>query len=130
MQASGGTLAIHGAFGGPGAVDLAAGSTLDLSDAQLALPKISFLGSDSTLILAQGQSFDGAPAPSIDGFSVGDHIAMTGIDAASFTAGNGKLTLSSGGHVVDTLHLAGSFAGDSFSVQQANGMGVVSLSHS
>jgi hypothetical protein len=65
----------------------------------------------------------------INGFNIGEHIEVAGVDSVRFVASTGNLALSSGSHVVDLLHLAGNYTGDTFAVQQSNGMGIISLSH-
>ena len=66
----------------------------------------------------------------ISGFAIGDLIAMANVDAASFNATTGILTLSEHGLKVDSLHLLGNFTGDTFSVQQTVADAVISLHHS
>ncbi len=53
--------------------------------------------------------------------SVGDQILLGGIDATSAALSNGTLTLSNGATVVDTLHLAGTYTGDSFTTTPVAG---------
>jgi hypothetical protein len=54
---------------------------------------------------------------------------MANVDAVSFNAANGNLTLSDKGLQVDILHLAGSFAGDTFSVTQSAAGAMIALQH-
>jgi deoxyribose-phosphate aldolase len=87
---------------------------------------LAFIGAGGTLALAHGAT---VTAP-IAGFAIGDIISMAGVDAISFKASTGVLTLSDAGTTVTKLHLAGSFAGDVFGVSQSGGVGVISLTHS
>jgi hypothetical protein len=66
----------------------------------------------------------------ISGFAIGDIIAMANVDTASFNAPTGMLTLSQHGVKVESLHLLGSFTGDTFAVQQTVADAVVTLHHS
>jgi hypothetical protein len=50
----------------------------------------------------------------ISGFSIDDMIDTTNVDAASFNAPAGVLSLSDHNVHVASLHLVGSFAGDVF----------------
>jgi T5SS/PEP-CTERM-associated repeat protein len=115
ILAKGGTLTVNGNVGGEGSIQIAANSTAQLTGAGLGLSGIAFIGPDATLSLAHGVK----AAASISGFAVGDIIEMANVDAVSFNATTGNLTLSDQGLQVSVLHLAGSFAGDTFSVTQS-----------
>jgi T5SS/PEP-CTERM-associated repeat protein len=118
ILASGGTLTVNGNVGGEGSIQIAANSSAQLTGAGLGLSGIAFIGPDATLSLAHGVK----AAASISGFGIGDIIEMANVDAVSFNATTGNLTLSDQGLQVSVLHLAGSFAGDTFAVtQSANG---------
>jgi len=69
-------------------------------------------------------------AAPISGFALGDIIAMVNVTAATFTASTGMLALSDNGVHVDSLHLLGSFVGDTFGVQQTVSDSIISLHHS
>jgi len=80
----------------------------------------------ATLELTHGSNVTAA----ISGFSLGDVIAMANVNAVSFAAATGMLTLSENGVKVDTLHLLGSFTGDTFGVQQTAADAIISLHQS
>ena len=126
ILATGGKLQISGNLTGTGSVEIAANSTASLTGATLKLAGIGFLGSDGTLALAHGAS---VTAP-IAGFAIGDIIAMASINAVSFNAATGVLTLSENSAQVTALHLTGSFTGDTFAIQQTAGAALISLQHS
>jgi len=65
----------------------------------------------------------------ISGFAIGDTIAMANVDAVSFTAATGMLALSDKSVSVDTLHLVGSFSGDTFAVTQTGTEAMITLHH-
>jgi hypothetical protein len=66
----------------------------------------------------------------ISGFAIGDAISMAGVDAMSFNALTGVLTLSEHNAQVESLHLVGSFAGDVFALHQMAAGAVITLQHS
>ena len=123
VAADGGTLRIDGVVVGTGTMQIDAKSTLSLTSAHVMLPALIFAGADATLTLAHGAAVTGL----LDGFTFGDQIAMAGIDAATWSSTTGDLTLTSAGTTVDKLHLAGSYAGDIFSVTQSGGIGVIGV---
>ena len=124
VTASGGTLVLNSSISGSGQVHIAAGSTLAINGASIGVPRISFDGSDGTLSLAHGI----ADHATIAGFAAGDTITMAGIDGMGFNASTDVLSLTSGGHVVDTLLLAGSYANNAFTfTQDSAGGGVIGL---
>ena len=65
----------------------------------------------------------------ISGFSIDDMIDTTNVDAASFNAPAGVLSLSDHNVHVASLCLVGSFAGDAFGVQQTAAGAVITLRH-
>jgi len=65
----------------------------------------------------------------ISGFAIGDILSMASVDAVSFNAANGILTLSEHHAFVENLHFTGNFAGDMFTIHQQNGMGMIGLTH-
>jgi hypothetical protein len=126
IKASGGTLTVQGNITGAGSIQVDANSTAALTGSSLKLASIAFIGSDATLSLAHGSLV----ASAISGFSIGDMIATTNVDAVSFVAKTGMLTLSDDGAKVGTLHFVGSFAGDIFAVNQTAAGSVITLQHS
>jgi T5SS/PEP-CTERM-associated repeat protein len=125
ILASGGDLQVNGNVIGTGAIEIAAHSTATLTGANLKLASIAFLGADGTLSLAHGSNVTAA----ISGFAIGDAIAMPDVDAVSFDAATGRLTLSEHNAQVATLHLTGGFAGDEFAIHQTAGGAVITLQH-
>jgi T5SS/PEP-CTERM-associated repeat protein len=124
VEATGGTLQIDGVIKGAGAMQIDANSTLASTGIALMLPQVTFAGAGATLSLSHAEWVTGALA----GFTIGDHITMAGIDAATWNAATQTLILSDAGQRVDALHLAGTYDGDVFAVTQANGLGTISLS--
>ncbi len=125
ISATGGTLKLDANIHGTGAIEIGANSEAMLTGAKLGLSRISFMGAAGTLSLAHGA----AVSATISGFAVGDIIEMAGVDAVSFNPANNVLTLSDHGIQVDRLHLAGSFAGDTFAVHQSAIGAMISLQH-
>ncbi len=123
LASSGGTLIVTGNLSGMGAIQIGAGSTLDLVASKITAPSLSFLGANGTLELAAGVK----TAATISGFALGDHIDMAGIDSVSWNGAAGVLTLSEKGSVLDRLTFTGIGAGNSFSVTQTAGIGVISM---
>ena len=126
ILASGGSLEVDGNISGTGSVKIAANSDANLTGAKLSLAGIAFIGADATLSLAHGSKV----TASISGFSVGDVISMANVDAASFNATTGSLTLSDKGAKVESLNLVGSYAGDTFAVSQSVAGALITLQHS
>lgn len=124
ITAAGGTLALNGALSGGGALHIHAASTLKLSSTLLGKNLgIAFIGAGGTLGLAHGM----VDAATISGFGVGDSILMAGVDHLAWNATNDVLTLSNGGHVVDTLKFTGAFAGDVFTLSQSGAGAMIGL---
>jgi T5SS/PEP-CTERM-associated repeat protein len=124
IKATGGTLQINGVAFGQGTMQIGDHSTIAITAGSLYQSSIAFSGVDANLALAHGT----VVKAEIDGFTTGDTISMAGIDHATWSSVAQSLTLSSAGHIVDTLHVAGSYAGDVFNVSQVNGVGVISVS--
>ncbi len=122
----GGTLAVDGDVDGNGTIQLAADGTAALTGASLTLAHIGFIGSDATLSLAHGSHVTAA----ISGCAIGDMISMANVDAVSFNASTGMLTLSDHNAQVERLHFVGSFVGDMFAVNQTTAGGAITLEHS
>jgi hypothetical protein len=122
-----GTTAVTGAISGTGILQLADGASLVLDGPVAAGPTIAFTGS----ILAGGVvNIAGATtvAATITGFAFGDSIlASAAVAGVSFDADTGALVLQdAGGTPLQTLDLAGSFAGDSFlALPTASGTDIV-----
>ncbi len=114
VTASGGALVLNSSISGTGQVQIASGSTLAINGSSIGVPSIAFTGSNGTLALAHGI----ADHATITGFAAGDSILMAGVDAMSFNASTDVLSLSSGGHVVDQLQLAGSYASNAFTLTE------------
>ena len=124
ISASGGVLVLNSAISGTGQVHIAAGSTLAINGASIGVPSIAFDGGGATLSLAHGI----ADHATIAGFAAGDTITMAGIDGMGFNASTDVLSLTSGGHVVDTLQLSGSYDSHAFTfTQDSMGGGVIGL---
>jgi hypothetical protein len=123
IAAAGGTLLI-GAASGIGTLQIATEAALGLTAAN-SVP-IAMTGAGATLIL------EGAAAQAngvVSGFVPGDSIVTSNTPADSVayqpgSGGLGTLTLSEAGQTVETLLLAGNYAGESFSVQP-DGAGAV-----
>ena len=119
------TLLVDDSVGGKGAIQIAADSTATITGSSLKLASIAFIGPDATLTLAQGSDV----TASISGFAIGDIIAMAHIDAVTFAASTGTLTLGAHNATVESLHLVGNFTGDTFGVQQTTGDALITLHH-
>jgi len=126
IRATGGTLTVAGNVDGSGAVQIAANSSAVFTGTSLRMASIAFIGPDATLSLAHGSTVTAA----ISGFAIGDMIAIGSVDAVSFAAATGILTLSENNAQVETLHLAGSFSGEMFAVHQSAGHAIITLQHS
>ena len=127
ISAVGGTLALNGTLSGGGALQIGATSTLKLSSSMLGKNLgLAFIGEGGMLGLAHGV----VDAATISGFGVGDSILMSGVDHLAFNTTNDKLTLSDGGHVVDTLKFTGAFTGDTFTLAQSGGSAMIGLASS
>lgn len=125
ILASGGNLRVNGDITGTGSIQIAAHSTATITGATVKLAGIAFVGADAILSLAHGSTVTAA----ISGFAIGDIITMANIDAVSFNAATGRLTLSDHSAQVETLHLTGSFAGDSFAINHTMSGAVITLQH-
>jgi hypothetical protein len=126
IRASGGHLQIDESVTGTGTLQIAANSMATITGNSIKLAGIAFIGPAATLTLAHGANV----AAPISGFALGDIIAMVNVTAATFTASTGMLALSDNGVHVDSLHLLGSFVGDTFGVQQTVSDSIISLHHS
>ena len=84
---------------------------------------LSFAGSNSTLSITHGANIQAQ----LKGFTFGDQIVTTGVSSATWSAGNNTLTLFNGSTAVDTLHIVGSYSGDTFQVNQSGGSSMITL---
>jgi T5SS/PEP-CTERM-associated repeat protein len=125
IRASGGTLEVDGNINGTGAIQIAANAIANITGASLKLAAISFIGPAATLDLTHGSNVTAA----ISGFAIGDVIGMANVDAASFNVPTGMLTLTEHGVKVESLHLLGSFTGDTFAIQQTAAGALITLHH-
>jgi hypothetical protein len=124
LASSGGTLVVNGNVSGIGAVQIGAGSTLDLNASKIGVPSIAFLGTGDTLGLATGVF----GSLTITGFGSGDEIVMKGIDQASWSGTSDVLSLSEHGQVMDRLTLVGVAANAVFHVTPgANGSDIAMM---
>lgn len=115
---SGDTLALDGAVGGAGALDIGAGATLAFASTVAAASRVNFVGAGSVLELADAAAFKAAVAgfaagETIDlragGFGAGTTIAYSG------TSSSGVLTLTDGAHRA-RIALLGQYAAADFVV--------------
>jgi fibronectin-binding autotransporter adhesin len=116
VSAAGGTLLL-GPASGTGTLVIGTEAALGLT-AATSVP-IAMAGAGATLIL---RGINARAAGVISGFAPGDSIVTsnTPIDSVSYQPGTGNLgvlTLSEAGQSIETLILAGNYAGESFSVQ-------------
>lgn len=114
VTAQGGTLTL-GNVSGSGTLAIGAEATLALGGT--ATPAIAFVGGGATLLLES----NAAPAAPVAGFAQGDAIVLatgllTGVSYAPGSGGIGTLSLYAGTQLVESLFLAGNYAGDTFSV--------------
>jgi hypothetical protein len=111
VTASGGTLSIMDAVTGTGTLALAADATV-LAGAGVSGVTIDF-AANGTLALAEPASV----TSTISGFQSGDVVDLQKLIANTLTYSGGRLTLSDGSTVVDTLSFAGSYTQSDFSLQ-------------
>ncbi len=124
VDAKGGVLDITSNVSGTGSIDIEANSTAKLDGAAVQTSLIDFVGSSGSLELTNAPRV----TSQINGFAAGDKIILdTMVDGAKWQAQSGTLTLTSGSHTVDTLHLGGMAAGAVFDVQQSSGTSIISL---
>ena len=124
IKAQGGTLEIKSNIGGAGSINVGANSVAKLDGSAVQTCVIDFTGANGSL------EFQNTPrvTSQINDFAAGDKIIFdTMIDSVKWQSSTGSLSLSSGGHVVDTLHLGGMVAGALFDVQHAGGSSIITL---
>jgi len=121
IVASGGTLLLNAAVSGAGMLQIAANSTADITGAELGNVGVVFSGQGATLDLSHGLIDHGT----LQDFGLGDSIVMPGINGAAFNPNNDVLTLTGPGHVVDKLHVAGTYQSTSFTLSQSSAGAVI-----
>ena len=124
IVAAGGTLELDAKLTGTGSVIINPDSTVAITGASLLMPTLTFMsGTNETLSLAAAAKVQST----ISGFSIGDQIEMAGINSAVWSSTADTLTLGAAGKTVSTLHLAGNYSGDVFSLTHTAGLGVITL---
>jgi T5SS/PEP-CTERM-associated repeat protein len=127
IKAQGGTLEIKSNVSGTGGIDIGANSAAKLDGSAIQASVIDFTGANGSL---EFQS-TARVTSQINDFTAGDKIIFdTMIDSVKWQASTGSLALSSGGHVVDTLHLGGMATGAMFGLQNSNGSSIITLHNS
>ncbi len=124
ITATGGALVLNGNVSGSGSIQISANSSVAITGATVGLSTIAFAGSNGSLALSHGSVTDHV---SITGFAAGDGILMSGVDAIAWNGTTDVLSLTSAGHVVDNLHLAGSYTAGSFTLTQVSGGALIGL---
>jgi hypothetical protein len=117
IVAVGGDLDIVGAITGTGQMGLDFNHKAGTFSATGSVLEVHAVAAGQTIVMNGGDVLKvDTPATFAGTISaqVGDHILLGGIQATSAVLTNGTLTLSNGATVVDTLHLAGNYTGDSF----------------
>ena len=140
VTAAGGILIQGGNVSGSGVLQIGRGGTLAPYGTVAATNAIAFLDTGATLAIGAGYGASGTSGvlgpyridATLTGFRVGDSITVsTPVTAAAFAIGQGggpgTLTLSDGAATVETLRLAGDFAGKTFLLSPL-GNGSVSVS--
>lgn len=121
---TGGTLTQNGSLSGSGVVQIGKNATLALYGNAAATDTIAFLDTGAALSIGVSFKIDAT----LTGFQIGDSLLLNApVTAATFAAGAGgspgTLTLSNGATTVETLRLAGNFAGKSFIVSPTGNNG-------
>jgi T5SS/PEP-CTERM-associated repeat protein len=123
ISAAGGTLVLNGAINGSGAIQIGGGSTVTITAATIGRVAQVFAGANATMVLAHGVMDQGV----ISGFAAGDAILTQGVDQIGWNGSTDVLTLSDAGHVVDTLHFAGSYGSGAFILTQTGAGALIGL---
>ena len=124
VVANGGTLQLDGKVSGTGSVIINPDSTVAITGTSLLMPTLTFMsGTNETLSLATAATVQST----IGGFAIGDQIEMAGIDKAVWSSAADTLTLSAAGRTISTLHLAGNYTRDVFSLTHTGSLGVITL---
>jgi hypothetical protein len=121
IVASGGTLLLNGVVSGAGELAIAAHSTAELNGATLGNVDVVFNGQGASLDLSQGIVANGV----LQDFGLGDTITMPGVTGTVYNTGDNVLTMTDLGKVVDQLHFAGSYQGNSFTLSQTSAGAVI-----
>jgi hypothetical protein len=121
IVASGGTLLLNGVVSGAGTLGIAAHSTAIVNGASLGNVDVVFNGQGAALDLSQGLVANGV----LQDFGLGDTIMMPGVTGTVYNTGDNVLTLTDFGKVVDQLHFAGSYQGNSFTLSQTSAGAVI-----
>ncbi len=122
ITASGGTLALSGQVVGVGTLDIGANSTVQVTGATIGVASIAFAGPDARLSAQAISSHT-----MISGFAAGDSLLLSGATALSWDANHDVLTVGNGSQVLDQLHFAGNYAGETFSLSHAGNEAVISV---
>ena len=113
IDATGGVLEFTQAVTGVGSMDIAGGATLQADTIVDSTLTATFDGAAAVLALKTPNSFKAT----IAGFAPTDVIDLLARKATSAVLGTGgALLITNGAHTVATLHLTGSYTGDTFSV--------------
>ena len=127
IRAQGGTLEIKSNVSGTGVIDIGAHSAAKLDGSAIQTSLIDFTGTNGSLEFQSAARV----TSQISNFMAGDKIIFdTLIDSVKWQPSTGSLALSSGGHVVDTLHLGGMATGAMFDLQNSNGSSIITLHNS
>lgn len=119
MVAVAGPVDVVGAITGTGALGFDFDHKAGAFGAPGSLLEVHTVGAGQTVIMNGGDVLKvDTPATFAGTISaqVGDQILLGGVQATSAALSNGTLTLTNGTTVVDTLHLAGTYTGDTFAV--------------
>ena len=122
ITATGGTLALSGQMVGVGTLEVDANSTAQVTGGTIGVAGIAFVGPDATLA-AQAISSHTL----ISGFAAGDSLLLSGATALTWDANHDVLSVSNGNQVVDLLHFAGNYAGETFSLSHSGSEAVISV---
>jgi hypothetical protein len=128
--AQSGTLALTGSVTGTGALDIAAGATLELGAGVVSTQSIAF--ATSTGASTTGTLLLDSPASAtetISGFTVADAIDFAGLTATkALVNASDQLVVYNGNTIVGKVQLAGSYLSDTFTVaSDKNGGSLVTL---
>src|SRR6185312_7726314 len=121
LSASGAGLVLSGTVNGTGNLTFdPAGGTLEVANVGSSVT-VTMHGND-TLKLDNPATFLGTIAAQI-----GDSILLQGLTATSAVLNSGTLVVSNGTTVVDSLALAGTYTGDSFTVDSSGGAARITI---
>ena len=127
IKAQGGTLEIKSNVSGTGSIDIGSNSAAKLDGSAIQTSSIDFTGTNGSLEFQSAAHV----TSQINDFTAGDKIIFDMmIDSVKWQPSTGSLALSSGGHVVDTLHLGGMATSAMFGLQNSNGSSIITLHNS